>query len=134
MASIFTRIIEGEIPCHKLYEDEHTIAILDINPVAPGHCLVIAKAEQPTVEDLSAAQWAAVMETARKVGAAVKAGLGAGAYNLLVNNGKLAGQEVPHLHVHIIPRHEGDGVRFGWKPRALSEPAATVEAIRRALG
>ena len=133
MASIFTHIVQGEIPCHKLYEDAHTLAFLDINPVSHGHCLVISKQEYATLEEAPDEVAAAVMAAVKRVGAAVKATLGADAYNVLLNNGSAAGQEVPHLHVHIIPRYTGDGVRFGWKPGKLRDPQQTVLTIRSAL-
>lgn len=119
--SIFSKIVRGELPCYKLYEDDKTLAFLDINPSAPGHCLVIPKDQYANIDDAPAETLSAMIATVQKVGAAVKKAVGAPAYNLLCNNGKEAGQIVFHVHFHIIPRKPGDGIRFGFKHENMDE-------------
>lgn len=87
---------------------------MDIHPVSPGHSLVISKSEYPTIEDLPDEVMASLSLAVKKVGKAVKATLGCPAYNLIVNNGSAAGQEVPHIHFHVIPRFDGDGLKLSW--------------------
>lgn len=96
--SIFSKIIRGEIPCHKVYEDEHTLAFLDIHPVQPGHTLVVPKTQIPFVWDLSAEDYQALMATAQKVAQRLKAVLG-----VPYIGAQVVGVDVPHAHVHLIP-------------------------------
>jgi histidine triad (HIT) family protein len=133
--SIFTKIVRGEIPCYKLYEDDLTLAFLDIFPVATGHCLVICKEEYKYIEDVPDEQLGKLIKSVKKVGQAVKDALGLTDYNLIVNNGPLAGQEVPHVHFHIVPRKEGDGIKQSWKQSKLEEADALkiVEGVKAAL-
>ncbi|BDT57696.1 hydrolase [Massilia varians] len=100
----FARILRGELPCIKVYEDEHTLAIMDIMPQAPGHVLVLPK--EPAVElfGLSDEAAAASIRTTKKVAAAVKAAMGAPGIMVAQFNGSAAGQTVPHVHFHIVPR------------------------------
>jgi histidine triad (HIT) family protein len=116
MASIFTRIVAGEIPAAKVFEDEHTLAFLDINPASRGHTLVIIKDERPGLLDLTAEQAAAVARTTQRVARAIVAALQPEGFNIVQNNGAVAGQTVMHYHVHIIPRWSGDHVLAHWKP------------------
>ncbi|MBS3067756.1 HIT family protein [Candidatus Micrarchaeota archaeon] len=109
---IFCKIIKSEIPSSKVYEDEHTLAFLDINPVTKGHTLVIPKQHCTDIFDMKEEDAKAVMATAKKVASAVFHGLNASGVNLLNSNKKAAGQEVFHYHMHIIPRYENDGVRM----------------------
>ncbi len=109
---IFCKIIKGEIPSTKVYEDEYTFAFLDINPVTRGHTLVIPKQHCTDIFDMSEEDARAVMATAKKVANAAFQGLNASGVNLLNSNRKAAGQEVFHYHMHIIPRYENDGVRM----------------------
>lgn len=113
MSTIFTRIINGEIPCHRVYEDEHVLAFLDINPIAKGHVLVIPKEEKATLAELSDDASAAIGRVLPRICRAVVKATGARAYNILQNNGELAHQAVFHVHFHIIPRFEGDGPGTG---------------------
>jgi histidine triad (HIT) family protein len=115
MASIFTRIIQGEIPCHKVGEDEHFLAFLDINPVNPGHALAIAKGHWPTVHDIPVEALGNVAATAKKVAAAVEKLLAPTGINLLQANGPGAAQSVPHFHMHIMPRRPDDNLTLNWK-------------------
>lgn len=96
--SIFTKIVRGEIPCHKVYEDELTLAFLDIHPVQPGHTIVIPKQQVEFVWDLDAESYSAVMNTAQKVAQRLKAVLKTPRVGV-----KVVGVDVPHAHVHLIP-------------------------------
>ena len=103
---IFCKIVAGQIPCFKLLEDEATIAFMDINPVNPGHALAVAKGHWPTVDVIPAEVLGAVARTAQKVARAVIGELKPHGVNLLQANGEGAGQSVPHLHIHIMPRRD----------------------------
>ncbi len=105
---IFCQIIAGDTPAYKIRETDKALAFLDIKPVHPGHILVIPKQHAATVEDLSAADFQAVTDLVQAMGGAIKNKLGYQGYNIMLNNGPVAGQEVPHLHFHVIPRVEGD--------------------------
>ncbi len=125
MASIFTRIIRGEVPCHKLFENELVIAFLDVNPLSPGHALVVPKQEMAELHMLSPASAAALGATLPLVAAAILKATGATAYNILQNNGAMAHQEVMHVHFHIIPKYEdGRGLAITWKPSAIDHASA----------
>jgi histidine triad (HIT) family protein len=131
MDCIFCKIIRGEIPSSKLYEDENCLAILDINPVAFGHTLVISRRHYPEFLDAPPEAMTEFMKTGYKVIGAVVKGTGAEGYNLLVNNNRCAGQVIPHLHLHVIPRKNGDGLRFEWNPRPY--PEGEMEKIAKAI-
>lgn len=120
MASIFTRIVNGEIPAAKLYEDDQTLAFLDVSPATRGHALVICKQELPGLLDLPPELAAAVARTTQRVARAIVAALCPDGLNIVQNNGAAAGQTVPHYHVHIIPRWEGDGALRHWAPTSVS--------------
>jgi histidine triad (HIT) family protein len=129
MASIFTRIIRGEIPCHKLFEDDLVIAFLDVNPLSPGHALVVPKQETAYLHQLSAESAMALGAALPLVAGAILKTTGATAYNVLQNNGALAHQEVPHVHFHIIPKYaDGSGLGIMWKPSAIDHPSAAALA------
>jgi histidine triad (HIT) family protein len=100
--SIFTRIVHGEIPCHRVYEDEHVLAFLDIGPLAPGHLLLIPKTEYRTLDQVPPETAAALGAALPKLVAAVQQATGSAGVNILQNNGQVAGQEVLHVHFHII--------------------------------
>ncbi len=137
MPSIFTRIIRGEIPCHRLYENELVIAFLDVNPLSPGHALVVPKQEMAELHMLSPASAAALGAAVAHVAGAIMKATGAVAYNILQNNGALAHQEVPHVHFHIIPKYQdGRGLALTWKPCAVDHVTAAEFATRvqRQLG
>jgi histidine triad (HIT) family protein len=128
---IFCKIIAGDIPVHqKIYEDAKVIAFLDIKPVNPGHILVLAKTHYPTLEVAPEADYIALMLAVKKMGALLKDKLGAAGYNIEINNDPVAGQIIPHLHVHVIPRHAGDG-HVNW-PQSEYEPGE-AEAIAKKL-
>jgi len=109
MSCIFCRIAAGEIPAQVVHQDAQTLAFLDIRPLAPGHVLVIPRTHASLVEDLPEAVAQALFETMRRVSEAARHATGAPATTIAVNNGPAAGQEVPHAHVHVVPRREGDG-------------------------
>lgn len=109
MSTIFEMIRDGEIPSTKLYEDDKCFVILDINPVAKGHSLVISKKPYPTFTDVDKPTLDHMMEIARKLDAKMRQSLGAEGTNIMINNSPASGQEVPHLHIHVIPRKSGDG-------------------------
>ena len=133
--SIFTRIINGEIPCHKVYEDAHTIAFLDIGPVSRGHVLVVPKEERVRLHELSEASAAALGSALQKVAAAVVKATGCADYNVLQNNGAPAHQAVMHVPFHIIPKHAaGSGLGIRWDAgKAPADAAALAEAIRKSV-
>lgn len=101
--NIFAKILRGEIPCIKVYEDEHTLAFMDIMPQAEGHTLVIPKEAAITIHDLSDDGAANLIKKVKLVAAAVKKGMNANGITLFQLNGEQAGQTVPHIHFHILP-------------------------------
>jgi len=131
--SIFTRIIKGEIPCQRVFENEYLLAFLDINPLAEGHTLVVPKEQVERLEDLSPESAAEMGRWLGRIARWVLAATGAEGYNVLQNNGRVAGQEVPHVHFHIIPRRAGDGLGYRWNarpadPQYLEELAERIRA------
>lgn len=123
--TIFSKIIAGEIPCHKVYEDDQVLAFLDIGPLSRGHALVIPKQAVATLDQLSDDAAAAIGRVLPRIARAVMAATGARAYNVLQNNGTLAHQAVHHVHFHIIPKNdEDDGLGIVWRPRALDQADA----------
>jgi histidine triad (HIT) family protein len=132
---IFCKIVAGEIPCFKLFEDAETLAFMDINPANDGHCLVIPKAHSPNVFEIAPEDFAAAARTATKVAKAVNAAVQPDGINLMQANGEGAGQSVGHFHLHIIPRRHDDGLLFNWdpKPGDRARIAEIAERIRRLL-
>ena len=122
MDCIFCKIIKGEIPCYKVYEDEDTLAFLDIQPVNPGHTLVVPKQHFQNLEAIPEDLLAKVMVTVKKVAKTIKDNIAPG-YNIQENNDPIAGQVIPHIHWHIIPRQEGDGLRL-WSQRNYNDGEA----------
>jgi histidine triad (HIT) family protein len=114
MASIFSRIVSGDMPAATVYEDDHTLAFLDIRPAARGHTLVICKEEYADLLDTPPELLAAVAQTTQRVASAIKAALHPDGFNIVQNNGTAAGQVIFHYHVHIIPRWEGDKKIMHW--------------------
>ncbi len=133
---LFCKIAAGEIPSHKVFEDEKTLAFMDINPVHPGHCLVIPKEHGPNLFEISPDAVAAAARTAQLVGKAVNEALAPDGMNLVQCNGRAAAQSIMHLHVHIMPRYEGDNLPLNWelKPGDHGEIAAIAARIREAVG
>jgi histidine triad (HIT) family protein len=132
---VFCKIVAGQIPCFKLLEDANTIAFMDINPVNPGHALAVAKGHWPTVDVIPAEVLAEVARTAQKVAKAAFKVLSPHGVNLLQANGEGAGQTVPHLHIHIMPRVEGDDVHLNWdpKPGDMAAIKTIYEKLKAAL-
>jgi histidine triad (HIT) family protein len=115
MECIFCKIRDGQIPSTRVYEDEKTLAFMDINPLNDGHLLVIPKAHAETIYDLPAEDFAAVARAAKKIAEAIRQSLRPEGLTLLQANGQAAFQSVPHFHLHLIPRWKGDGKGFDWK-------------------
>ncbi len=128
---VFCKIVAGELPCRRVYEDDEVLSFLDIAPIAKGHTLVIPKRHCEIFSELPPEDAAAVGRALAVVAPAVKAAVGAEGYNLLLAEGASAGQVVPHVHFHIIPRRGGDGLGFGWKHGSC--PAEEMERIRAAV-
>ena len=124
--TIFDKILNGEIPCHRVYEDEQVLAFLDINPLAPGHTLVIPKERKAYVHQLSDDSSAAIGRVLPRLARAIMEATGATAYNILQNNGSTAHQAVFHVHFHIIPRLGQQGLGIGWRPGSLDANNAAV--------
>lgn len=120
---IFCKIVAGEIPAAKVYEDDLTVAFMDIGQVNPGHVLVASKRHAVTVRDLSPEEAAAVMQTAQRVAQAAQQAFVPDGITLFQANGAAGGQTVFHFHMHVLPRHENDGMALTW-PR--KEPAMNV--------
>jgi histidine triad (HIT) family protein len=132
--TIFSKIIAGEIPCHKVYEDDLVLAFLDINPLSRGHTLVIPKEPAETLGELSDEAAAAIGRVLPRLCRAVVAATGTAAYNVLQNNGAGAHQAVFHVHFHIIPKQaDGPGLGIGWKPGRLDDGAALAADIAARL-
>jgi histidine triad (HIT) family protein len=134
--TVFSKILRGEIPCHKLYEDELVLAFLDVNPLSPGHTLIIPKEPAATLDQLSDESSAAIGRLLPRLSRAVLQASGAREFNVLQNNGAGAHQAVFHVHFHIIPKFpDGRGLGVGWKPGKLetAEGKALAESIVKAL-
>jgi len=106
---IFCSIVDGEIPARTVYETDDVLAFLDANPLAPGHTLVIPKTHAERVGDLDADLSSAVFDAVSEITPEVEAAVDADGANIGINDGEAAGQEVPHVHVHVVPRFDGDG-------------------------
>jgi histidine triad (HIT) family protein len=125
--TIFSKIISGAIPCHRVYEDEHVLSFLDIAPVSPGHTLVIPKEPARTLDELSEASAAALGRVLPRICRAVKRVTGTSAYNVLQNNEALAHQAVFHVHFHIIPKpDEQRGLGVRWPSASIGADAAEL--------
>jgi histidine triad (HIT) family protein len=127
--TIFAKILSGEIPCHRVYEDDHVLAFLDIGPLSDGHLLVIPKEAKAHLHELSDESAAALGRVLPRLARAVMAATGASAYNVLQNNGAAAHQAVMHVHFHIIPKLGHAGLGVGWNAGTL-EPARARELVQ----
>jgi histidine triad (HIT) family protein len=123
--SVFTKIINGDLPAHTIYEDELTIAILTIQPVHPGHTLVIPKTQIDQIIDLSEEDYAAVWETVRKIGSHIREVTGKERVGIVVK-----GIDVPHAHVHLIPFDRGEGLKADEEIPVESDEVLTEMAER----
>ncbi len=135
--TVFDKILRGEIPAHKLYEDEHVLAFLDIAPLSFGHALVIPKERAQTLDLLSDESAAALGRVLPRLCRALKRLTGTVAFNVLENNETAAHQAIPHVHFHIIPKpDEKSGLGIGW-PAGKLDPARGAELatqVRKELG
>ena len=130
--NIFAKILRGEFPCHKVYEDDKAIAFLDIMPRAPGHTLVLPKAPARNLLDIAPSDLAHVMQVAQKIAQAQMRAFNADGITLQQFNESAGGQVVFHLHVHVIPRHEGVAMKppasIKEEPSVLSDQALKLAA------
>ena len=131
---IFCKIIAGEIPADKVYEDADTVVMLDIKPINPGHLLVMPKEHHVNAYDLPSELIASMMKVAQKMALAQQKALGVENVNVYMNNGSAAGQMVFHAHIHVIPRHENDGYGL-WHGKAYEDGRAkeVADKIKTAL-
>jgi histidine triad (HIT) family protein len=127
---IFCKIVAGEIPCFKLYEDAETLAFMDINPVHDGHCLVIPKAHSANVFEIMPEDFAAAARTAAKVAKAVNAAVQPDGLNLIQSNGPGAAQSVQHFHIHVLPRRLNDELLVNWELRPGDHDGIAAVAAR----
>lgn len=128
---VFCKIIAGQIPSAKVYEDDACIAFLDIGPLADAHLLLVPKGHYEWITDMPAEQVAAVAGRIPKLARAVLKVSRAEGFNVLQNNGKASGQAVPHVHFHIIPRREGDGLGYRWN--AGRYPEGRLQELQQAV-
>lgn len=134
MSTVFDKILDGEIPCHRVYEDDHVLAFLDVNPLSEGHTLVIPKERVAKLHEMSDAQSAAIGRVLPRIARAVLEATGATEYNVLQNNGPGAHQAVFHVHFHIIPKTDSGGLGVGWKSRSLEDGEKLAASVRDAMG
>lgn len=132
---VFCRIVAGAIPSARVFEDEACLAFLDIGPLSEGHLLLVPKRHYERITDMPAEDVASLMHPVPMLARAVVKATGAGGFNVLQNNGRVSGQEVPHVHIHIIPRREGDGLGYRWNAGKYGQGRmqALQEAIAAAL-
>ncbi len=130
MACTFCRILRGEIPAFLVLEDEHSVAFLDHRPLFPGHCLLIPRDHYETLMDLPRERVGPLFQNARLLAWAMEVGLGAEGSFVAINN--RVSQSVPHLHIHVVPRRKGDGLRgFFWPRQRYASEAEMNEIARR---
>ena len=134
---VFCKIVAGQIPAAKVYEDAETLAFMDIGPVIKGHTLVIPKAHVESLADAPADMLARLGAVVQRIARAQADGLKADGNNVILANGRAAGQEVPHLHLHVVPRFHNDGHRWNWAQKKYdgsAEMEAVAARIRAAAG
>jgi len=133
---VFCLIRDGKIPSAKVYDDQRTLAFMDINPLSRGHCLVVPKAHAATLYEAEAEDLKAAIAAAKKVAGAIRKALNPDGLNLLQANGAAAFQSVPHFHLHLIPRWTNDGKGFDWKevPGNREEIMGNADRIRAMFG
>ena len=133
---IFCKIIKGDVPCTRLYEDADVLAFMDISPVVKGHALVIPKAHHNPLMDTPPEVLQKLITVVQRIARAQIKGLQADGINVSQANGSVAGQVVPHIHFHVIPRFTSDGYHGNWIPRQYESPQElqmTADRIRQAL-
>lgn len=132
---IFCKIIDGRIPSAKIYEDDKVISFLDIMPANKGHCLIVPRQHAGNLVEMDESDLEAMIKAARKVARALSLSCGNGSFNLVMNNGKEAGQVVNHAHIHLIPRFQKDRLRLKWSHLKYEENEIKeyAERIRKFL-
>ena len=131
---IFCKIINQSIPGHIVYEDDQVLAFFDILPISPGHTIVVPKKHVPDVEDLTDDEFKAMTRVAKKIGKGMLEGLSVKGYSFFLDNKSAANQHVPHVHFHIVPRAEGDGLeRWPQSGYVDGEAEACLEKIKNHL-
>ena len=128
---VFCRIISGEMPCTKVYEDANILAFLDIAPVVRGHTLVIPKAHTESILDTPAGVLEKLIAVVQRIAVAQIRGLDADGVNVTQANGTIAGQVVPHIHFHAIPRFSNDGHSWNWRQLEYDDPAEMTVLAKR---
>ena len=132
--NVFAKILRGELPCAKVYEDSHTLAFMDIMPSAEGHTLVVPREPAETIFDLSPEAASHLMVAAQRVARAVKKALSCPGVMLVQLNGPAAGQSVPHMHIHVVPRSHGLDLTLHGRAQAdFARLEGLAERIRQAL-
>jgi len=133
---VFCRIVAGQIPSTRVFEDEHTVAFMDIGQVNPGHVLVAVKRHADNLYALDEAQAAAVARTSARVARAIRDAFKPEGLSVYQANGKAAGQTVFHYHVHLLPRHAGDGMELSWPVKNPQRETLEgyAEKIRKQFG
>jgi histidine triad (HIT) family protein len=130
---IFCKVLAGEIPSERVYEDEHAIAVMDINPWTRGHAVVIPRRHATDIHEISDEDLQHVIVAAKRLAGQVKERLGADGVNLLQSNGKVAWQTIFHLHFHVIPRYEGDPLELPTRPQP-ADPEELAEVAKEIRG
>lgn len=130
---IFCKIIEGEIPSTAVYEDDDFRAILDVNPAARGHVIILPKKHAANIFELDDESAQKIFPVAKKIASALMKTYSCDGVNILQNNGEAAGQTVFHLHVHVIPRYKDDAVSIRWKPGETPDLQAVADEIKKNL-
>ncbi len=128
---VFCKIIKGEIPCSKVFENDKVLAFLDIAPFNHGHVLIVPKEHQHSVTTLDNDYLAAIMQAVPRIASAIMRETDAGGFNLLLNNGSVAGQEVPHVHLHVIPRFTDDIMLFNPAKKSYPDMKAMQDLAER---
>jgi len=128
---IFCKIVKGEIPSYRVYEDDSAIAFLDINPMARGHTLVVSKKHVEFLSDMDPDDIGGMFRAVGKVGDSIQKRLNPAGINYIVNQGRTAGQIIPHVHCHIVPRNDGDGLEF--HPKTIDIPEDEMKEIAERL-
>lgn len=128
--TVFSKIIRGELPAHKVYEDDTVLAFLDIHPVNPGHTLIIPKnTETRNIFDIPSSDWLAMTKVVHHLAAAIEKATKADGVNIIMNNREHAGQVIDHPHIHIIPRFKNDGLKQ-WHHAAYKDDEAAEMLLR----
>ncbi len=130
-ACVFCKIIAGQIPSLRVFENEHCVAFLDIGPLASGHTLLVPRVHVESLWDFDPSVAASVVSRLPELSRAIMQATGAGGLNVLQSNGRVAGQVVPHVHFHLIPRQEGDSLGFRWPARSYG--AGEAEAVQQKI-